>query len=88
MRRPKQKFYESDLVYITQDLGISRAHFPSNCLAVIIDSTYEDGEYEYSLLLKDGDEISWYEEDDLTLKCSSWREGYHKWLQNGDEDHD
>ena len=70
-----QKFFEGDLVRIAKDLGPSMQHFPHDQEAVVIGS-YADqyggrdanNSQEFTLyLLKDGNQVSWYCENQLEL---------------------
>lgn len=69
-----QKFFKGDLVRIAKDLGPSMSHFEKDCEAVVM-YTYAEAygpgrrnETQYSLvLLPSGAQVSWYDEDQLTL---------------------
>lgn len=82
-QRPKQKFYQADLVMITEDLGSAMGHFKGGCLGLVtacITPLVGSGEqHQYSLLFDDGDICAWYYEDQLTLKGERQTDLYHKW---------
>jgi len=87
-QQPKQKFYESDLVQIADDLGPSMSHFEKGCLAMVVDSEWKDWKnaYEYTLLFDDGNICAWYGEDQLTLQGERQTDLYHKWKERGEDD--
>jgi len=68
-----QKFFKGDLVQVGE-MPIYMRHFDGNCKAIVL-YTYEelygrsgDKRQQYSLhLLPSRGEVSWYEEDQLTL---------------------
>ena len=68
-----QKYHRGDHVKIAKDLGETMSHFEANCEAIVLYS-YKD-EYggkdydveDYSVYIKGIGQVSWYEEDQLTL---------------------
>ena len=86
-KRPKQKFYESDLVQIADDLGPCMSHFRRGCLAMVVDSKWKDwGVYEYTLLFDNGNTCAWYAENQLTLKGERQTDLYHEWQADVEEE--
>lgn len=69
-----QKFFKGDLVQVG-DMPLSMRHFTGNCQAIVLYTYTEqhgrsgaNPDKYYSLfLLKEGNEVSWYHEDQLTL---------------------
>jgi hypothetical protein len=67
-----QKFKRGDVVRIADDLGPSMDHFDGKGEAAVVMGSYAD-EYggentsSYTLMLEDGNEVSWYEEHQLTF---------------------
>lgn len=68
----KQKFKRGNLVRLAKDLGISKAHIESECLAIVLGS-YGDiynshNIYEYKIMFPlTGSTSAWYDQEDLTL---------------------
>lgn len=81
----EQKFHNGDLVHIAKDLGPDMSHFTSDVDAIVIGS-YSD-QYggrscgSYTLYLKDGGQVSWYEESQLTLIESGKEDLLEKWKE-------
>lgn len=68
----KQKFRRGNLVRINKDLGMSKAHFESDCLAIILGSSADIYDtpniYEYKVMFPStGSTSAWYDQCDLTL---------------------
>lgn len=66
-----QKYNKGDHVQVAKDLGHGMSHFQSDCEAIIIGS-YTDQfgggcTKSYTIHIKDGGEVSWYEEHQLGL---------------------
>jgi len=60
-----------DVVYIAKNLGASMSHFPKAQIAIVMGADDDgDGEesYEHEVkLLRDGNEVCWYREKQLTF---------------------
>lgn len=66
-----QKFKHGDFVRVAKDLGQFMSHFTSDVDAIVMYS-YNDkfgggNTTSYCIYIKDGGEVSWYYEDQLTL---------------------
>jgi len=88
--RPRQKFYESDLVRVADDLGPSMSRFDSGCEAIVVGSELHETHYtdrieehhEYTIMLDYGNIVSWYQEDQLSLVKERQTDLYNKWMDN------
>lgn len=69
--RNKQKFKRGDLVYIAADLGPAMTHFTADTNAIVIGSYKDqyggDNIDSYTVMFYDGNECSWYYENQLTF---------------------
>ena len=83
MRRPRQKFYEGDLVKIADDLGHGMDHFEKGCEAIVVYSKLHEIHHKYGLRIKGGRGGAWYKEHQLTLIKERQIDLYNEWL---DED--
>ena len=79
---PSHKFFRGDRVRICDEMPVWMDHFLCGCDAIVTSSSEdvdENNRYNYGLLLilPDGDleEVSWYEENQLTLKSNDRDEG-------------
>ena len=81
-----QKFWHGDLVRVADDLGSHMSHFESGCDAIVqysyADMYGGDDISSYSLLFKNGNSSSWYEENQLTLLKENQRGLLKKWVNN------
>ena len=72
--KPKQKYHLGDLVHINPVLQIGKSHFTKDIDGIVIGS-YADrfgyggtGSYQsYTVHLKGRGQVSWYDDDDMTL---------------------
>lgn len=70
--RPNQKFKRGDVVHIAKDLGPCMTHFENDKDAIVLGSYRDqyggDNTQDYTLMFcEDGNEVSWYEEHQLTF---------------------
>lgn len=70
----RQKFHFGDAVRIAKELGPSMRHFQSDCVVVIIGSfldlcgsTTTEDKHTYGVMFPNGNRVSWYKKDQLTL---------------------
>lgn len=66
-----QKYKKGDHVRVAKELGSMMSHFNADCEAIIIGSYKDqyggDDTKSYTIHIKGHGEVSWYEEDQLTL---------------------
>lgn len=83
----KQRFHRGDLVRIADDLGPTRTHFACAQDAIVVSSFLEqyggseDHTPEYTLFLRNQGEVSWYEEEYLTMVAPDQRDLLKQWRQ-------
>jgi hypothetical protein len=79
----KQKFHKGDYVQVAKDLGSCMSHFQADCEAIVIGSYAEQhggsNTSSYTIHIKDRGQVSWYEEDQLTMIAPSRLDLLEQW---------
>lgn len=86
-----QKFKKYDLIKVNKQLSESKSHFECDCEAIIIGS-YRDqygGENtsQYTIYIKGSGEVSWYNEDELSLVESDRQDLLAQWKKEWEDEY-